>query len=329
MENCDHILQDYYYFHGIYVITCCDDLSIAERVREIFDYFGLVSVEAIYSEPQVTLEFLTKGQSLSILPDAIEIAQHYGIKAWKSEGYICLSDRNCTFQPKSYHTGLISIHPSIKDKPDELSKEFVIYSLIALLRYWDLYAIHGACVAQNEIGCLFVAKSDCGKSTMAFSLVRQGWDYLSDDSILFRSNGKDVEVFPLRKELFLDLDSARYFPEIVAHWQTYQQKTEVKQFLNVEAVYPGRVTTNCVPRILIFPEIVDEPESQLIPSSKAESLFLLIQQSLFLLELNIAPKYIEILKLLVNQTKRYRLLAGRDMKNDPSLISHFISLNLL
>jgi hypothetical protein len=331
MENFDDILHDYYYFHGIYVITCCDDLSIAERVRAIFDYFGLVSVEAVSSEPQVTLEFLTKGQLLSILPNAIEIAEHYDIQAWKSEGCICLSDSNCIFQPNpSQGAGLISIHPSVKDNPNELRKEFVIYSLITLLRYWDLYAIHAACVSQNGIGCLFVADSDCGKSTMAFSLVRQGWDYLSDDSVLFKLNEDDVEVFPLRKELFLDPDSARYFPEIVAYWQTRRSETEVKQCLKVDAVYPERITAKCIPKILIFPKTVDEPESQIIPSGRAESLFLLIQQSVLTLhEPNIAPRYIEILKRLVNQTKSYRLLAGLDMKNDPSLISNFISLNLL
>jgi hypothetical protein len=221
---------------------------------------------------------------------------------------------------------MATLRPAVGHAPRRLRKDLVLYSLLLLLRYRGLYAVHAAGVVHDNAGCLFVADSDSGKSTLAFSLVHQGWGHLSDDALLLRACGDRIEALPLRPEVCLEPEAARYFPDIVAHWRPCPLADEVKQRLNVAALYPERVLTTCLPRLLIFPRIVATPASQLQPVGKAEALWHLMRQSALLgLEPHRAPHHLEVLTRLVKQTTHYQLLAGHDLEQRPTLIAPLLT----
>jgi hypothetical protein len=314
--------QDYM-LHGVAIRVCWDDPTLAQHLWTICTYVGLQAAPSAGVEPQVTLTFVTHARGLSIPLGACRMAEHAGIHAWHVAPQMYLRAGEVVVQlDPTAGTGIGTLRPASGHAPRRLRKDLVLYSLLWLLRYRGLYAIHAAGVAHDNAGCVLVAERDSGKSTLAFSLVRQGWGHLSDDALLLRACGDGIEALSLRPEVCLDPEAARYFPDIVAHWQPCLVADEVKQRLNVTALYPERVLSACLPRLLIFPRIVAAPASQLRPVGKAEALWHLIRQSALLgLEPHLAPHHLDVLTRLVNQTTRYELLAGHDLGQRPALIA--------
>jgi hypothetical protein len=171
-----------------------------------------------------------------------------------------------------------------------------------------------------------IADSSSGKSTLALGLVQAGWHYLADDAILLRSyNNEDVEVRPLRRDLYLGPEAATLFPDTQGYWQPCLLREDTKQRLDMEALYHSQLRNTCFPDLLLFPTIVDAPKSRLIPIEKAEALYRLIQQSaLPTIDPQMAPEHLDILARLVRQTRHVRLLAGQDLAHDPRRIAQIL-----
>jgi hypothetical protein len=327
MINATPLFHRHYAFHDLYVRLGWDDPAVGKWVQTVYEYFGLVAAQTASPKPQVSLDFFTKARALSIPAEAREVARYRNLKGWQAGTQMFLCDGDATMQldPAS-GAGVGTLRPSRSHTPHATQKDLLIYSLLILLRYWGLYAMHAACVANNRVGCMFVADCDSGKSTLAFSLVRQGWAYVSDDSILLRPSGGQVEALALRRDLCLDPEAVRYFPDVVPYWRPCPLAEEVKQRLDMQALYPEQAVLSCMPRVLIFPHIVAEPTSQLRPLGKAAALLRLIRQSaLVVVEPHMAPGHLEVLKRLVNQTRSYELFAGQDLGSDPALISRLLS----
>ena len=200
----------------------------------------------------------------------------------------------------------------------------MVLALFLLLRPHGFFPLHAAALAHDGDGVLLAASSDAGKSTTAFNLVRQGWQFLSDDSVLLRVNDEAVEAIAFRRNFGLDPDAEDRFPEIAAHWST--QLTDVdKRCIAMDALFPEQSADRCTPRLLLFPELTGESESVLAPLSKADALLKLVAQSA-LVSLSPAwtPEHLAALKRLVVQGPSFRLLAGRDLMDRPERIAELI-----
>jgi hypothetical protein len=316
-----------YSVHGISVGISCNVQWISDRIHQILDHLDLVFPCVRSSEQDINLKFLARKQIYEIPSDARNVFQYNDITVWETEDQLYLSDNLSIVQFSPYSgTGVGFIHPSLHETPSELKPDLVLYSLLIVLRHFEMYAMHAAGLVQNKTGCLFIAESNSGKSTIAFSLLRQGWDYLSDDSVLLRSNGESIVALSLRRELCLDPDAVRYFPELAKHWQAYPSTDGQKRPLDVKTLYPNQIVSSCIPRVLIIPEIVSDQTSQLIQLNKAETLFSLSRQSaISQMGSHKISGHMEILKRLINQSRQYRLLMGRDLKGNPALVSHILS----
>ncbi|NNE33933.1 MAG: hypothetical protein HKN13_01770 [Rhodothermales bacterium] len=201
----------------------------------------------------------------------------------------------------------------------------ITFALLALLQRKSLYAIHGAAVCKGESnGVLFVGYSDTGKSTMTMALVRRGWEYLSDDSIFVRDAGKQVEALPFRRDFGLDPDSDHYFPELRGHEST--QMTDIDKWrVNVHQLYPSQGRERCVPRVIIFPQISDVSSSSLEDIGQAEALVLLMRQCSFIdTDKELASAQMKTLQSLVRQASVHKLVAGRDLKEDPGRVEDLL-----
>jgi hypothetical protein len=323
LHNVTDLAHQDYTLHGVCIRVCWDDAMVAQHLQTLCMYFGLRVAPTVRAEQPVTFTLLTAAGCLAIPPGALPVAEHAGVRAWRAAHLLYLSDGAVVMQlDPAAGTAMGTLRPGAENASKRVRKDLVLYSLLCLLRYRGLYALHAAGVAKDNVGVLLVADSDSGKSTLACSLVRQGWGYLSDDALLVRPCGDRLEALPLRREICLDLEAARYFPDIVAHWYPCPLAQERKQRLNVEALWPEQVLTVCQPQYLIFPRIVAAPVSQLRPVGRAEALLHLIRQSAVLgLEPHLVSSHLDILKHLVYQTSRYQLFAGQDLGRDPMRIA--------
>lgn len=195
------------------------------------------------------------------------------------------------------------------------------YSLVALLHARGVRTIHAACLVRDGHGCLIVGESDSGKSTLTMRLVEQGWGYLTDDSVLLSQGAASVEARPLRRDFCLDPEAADLFPQVVGHWEPHLADPR-KRRLRIRSLYPDRAAAWCAPRSVLFPRIVPAAESRLVPIDPKETLLGLLQHTGAPV-LSTAPdaaSHLDALTRLAAQTQGYRLLAGRDLRDEPEAI---------
>jgi len=315
-----------YAVYGLRLRVQCSDPAVDEVVSAMLVHLRLAPVKAASPDRDLLLTVRVEAHPSSVPPDAVFVIEaDRGIGVWKAGGLLYLHSEAATAQldPAS-GTCTLWLHP---DAHEGLAWQraalfdAVTLSLLILLRHRDLYMVHAAGLVHGAAGYLLVGKSYSGKSTLAFSLVRQGWGYLSDDMVLLRLEDERVEAVPLGRDIRLTSESVRLFPELNGP-QTTKPGDSDKWHVDVEALYPDQCASRCVPRVLIFPEIVSRAESQLLLLGRTEALLRLIDQTTLVSPASdLAAKQLDVLKRLVGQAPAYRLLAGHDLGRDPSLFS--------
>src|SRR5690606_19121315 len=116
----------------------------------------------------------------------------------------------------------------------------------------------------------------------------------------------------------LDVAAQRHFPELAGGDWARQVAEEEKWSVAVDRLFPGQSSEGCTPRVLVFPRIVDAPESRLVEIGRAAALHEVARQSALLtVDPDVTPRHLDVLQRLVRQTVHYRLLSGRDLIEDP------------
>jgi hypothetical protein len=304
-----------------------DDLAVGQHMQMICVYFGLEPVTTLPPEKPLTLQWCAHDSGLTIPASAVCVAEQQGLTALQDDQQLYLSDGVSTVQIDPQAGMARGSVRATRCRPVPcFRKDLLLYSLLFLLRYRDYYGLHGAAVARDGMGCLLVADSGCGKSTLALSLVCQGWSYLSDDSLLLYQHDDRIATRALRRDLCLDAEAARYFPDIMPDWVPCPLADAGKQRLDMGACYAGQMVPTCIPQVLVFPEITTDTRSRLVPVGKTEAFSRLLSQSLCVLfEPDWMPRHIEILTRLVQQASAYHLSAGRDLAREPALITSILA----
>jgi hypothetical protein len=193
-------------------------------------------------------------------------------------------------------------------------------SLYVLAHQLGFYGLHAVGLVAEKRGFLFSGRSDSGKSTTALALVRQGWDYLSDDSLLLHvKENRRVAAIGARRRFCVDPEAAALFPELASHDWPRQLNDPAKWCVDVEMVYGVRARESCEPHVLLFPEISHSDESLLAPIGSADAISRLVLQSAYSLYKHhaTAAAHFAALGCLVKQCTHRRLILGRDALTEP------------
>lgn len=87
-----------------------------------------------------------------------------------------------------------------------------------VLRARGLYHVHAAgVVAPDGRAWLLAGESGCGKSTIAYALMRAGWRVLGEDGVLLQRSDNSLIAHAWRDMLQVSIELAEYFPELRAH----------------------------------------------------------------------------------------------------------------
>jgi hypothetical protein len=131
--------------------------------------------------------------------------------------------------------------------------------------------VHCACVVKSGSGLLLGGESGAGKSTMALSLSRNGFSYLSDDCTYLSRTGTGIRAWGLPTPVKLLPDAVSYFPELVSldpvlslngEWALNVDPTEIS---NVERCL------SCAPQWLVFLERRADSPPVIKPLSSREA----------------------------------------------------------
>lgn len=307
-----------------------DASPVRPAVRDVFRHLGLHEARPQAGAPALVMAISAAGPVPGVPPEAEEALafDDAELTAYRAGEQIFLQTRQAVARLRpAGGSGRVALPPSVLDDPQALRGllfGMLSISLFVLLRPRQFYPLHAAALVRDGAGMLLVANRDGGKSTLAYSLARQGWSFLSDDSVLLHPTGAVVEAVAFRQRFTMDAEARDAFPEIATAWEPLFG-SEAKGAVSMHDLYPGQTTERCVPDVLILPEIADRPGSRLVPVSKAEAMHRVLGQSaLVTLHPDLAPQHVEAARRLVGQTRHYRLIAGRDLKNDPPRVARLL-----
>lgn len=212
----------------------------------------------------------------------------------------------------------------------------ILYAVQAALRRAGLYQFHAGCVlsgddpgaSENRTAILLVGDSGCGKSTLTATLVRSGWNFVSDDNLMLSDSAAGIEAWALRRyftfdQATLDACNLSAFKESIGG--RVPGKTEKFRFYARQA-FPGQFVANCLPGAILFPMVSREPQSRLEPLAQSDALARLIRQCPWATcDTAAAPLHLQALAKLVRQTRSYKLVAGQDIFESPASIPGLIA----
>jgi hypothetical protein len=192
-------------------------------------------------------------------------------------------------------------------------------SIVEILKYYRLYFLHAAGICINGVAYLFSGDGGCGKTTIALSLIREGFQYVSDDSLFLSSSKGEITVSPMYRHFHIDEDLSKHFLEI-SGGKALKIPEGTKVPIDVSKFFPDAFIPFMRPDIVIFPKMISNGRSVLNPLSQTESYKRLLKQTVLAAEKDISRDQLRSFENLVKQTKGFELLSGRDIYEDPKIL---------
>jgi hypothetical protein len=309
--------------HDVAVDTLFNDPAAIDPVISLFHHLGFAGCDMPGRERiAVRLTFGTRTARVRVPHTAHVSAEHDGIKAWSygDEYFFTCEGHRVRVSPSE---GWAQCElPALPGRP---RKDVLLFTFLLLLRRNGFFSLHASGVARRQDGVLFVGPCGSTKSTQAFNLVRHGWKYLGDDTILLRGGVGGVEALALRRDLCLDPALVDVIPELAKWGRSGEFAARGKRQLPMHEMFAKQLIDRAAPRLLVFPRICSTSRSKIAPMSQAEALEQLVRQSgVFALDRPAAPAHVRLLSRLVQQTVNMRLDVGRDLRDDPAAVPALI-----
>ncbi len=302
-------------------ITCDDALSSL-----LSDYFHM------FSPSQDILERTTLNYSLNIVDDLPSIPRN--ITSSIETPYVTYF-RNDEKVYTQLRDGSFIVFDSIMHRAEGFLKKTtlknpaLVYALVGSsilegLTYYGKYLIHAAALQGDGVGILVSGDGGCGKTTTTLGLVREGFQYVSDDSLFLRDDSGVISVSPLYNQINVDQDLADRFPELAMNMPvTIEEGT--KEPFDLDRLYPGSFINSLKPDVLFFPEIVSGRKSTLEPVSQIDAFTLLLNQTILSLDISAGREHLKVIEKLVKQTRAFRLWSGTDIFENPKKLVELIN----
>jgi hypothetical protein len=137
--------------------------------------------------------------------------------------------------------------------------------------------------------------------------------------------GAGIRLWPLARGFGFAPALTRWFPELANPTSTRDRNGKV--FMDIAAVYPDRHILTGFPDVLLFPRVVDQYRSQLIPLDPVERLSELIVGAgpLVATDRHHATRQLKLLNKLSADLPGYRLRAGRDLLDSGAVLGDLLT----
>lgn len=315
-----------YALHGLNLMVQCKEKASRDECELLFSSLPFEKSERLETDTHLTLAFTHSNQTAFLPPEGVDPYVINDAFIFDSGSSVIITDHFSTLCiEQGSGTGLFSIHPSFHTKTISSKYNFFMIGLIYLFSHQGLYDLHGAALSHHGTGYLFVGDSKSGKSSIAISLVRKGWNYASDDSLLLKATKNQVDVLSFRKRFYIDPSRVSKYPELDVLIAMENYTDETKCFLDLDEVYPDRFQPVISPVFLLFTKITTKQKSAIQPVSKGMAFANILKQSASIFFNRQATNVqADILKKLINQCRCYELHAGRDLYDNPCEILNIL-----
>jgi hypothetical protein len=309
-----------YIVAGQSVTFSCADVGTAEKVARHIAGWHFTSFS---DEPASAFTIHLSREAAPPMPrKPADFAVHHGE---------CYSDGNSWLLVTS--DSVLRIHPLtmrrvdvwIGPQTERSSTAFarvLFYATQAALRQCGLYELHAAAVMPptGAGGVLIIGASGSGKTTLAMRLTAAGWSNVADDLVLLREDEQAAQAFAFRR-VFAATDTTLEAcppPRIEEATRPPSDFEPLKRRLDPEVLFPGQFAASCTPRVLVFPAITGETDTETRPMAGPEALTRLLKMCPWAsYDTAVARPHLSALARLARQCVSYELLAGTDLLYDP------------
>jgi hypothetical protein len=186
------------------------------------------------------------------------------------------------------------------------------------------FPLHAAGLSLGDQGVLVPGTSGAGKSTLTVTLVRAGFEFLSDDTVFLTSDDGGILVSGFPDEIdvtegtvamFSELDHLRGLPLALGR---------DKHGFRVDEVFGVAPLASCRPAVLLFPRVEEGPSPHLEALSPAEALVELMPNVL-VTEPRATQAHMDMLGELVRTVPGYRFRPGPDVDAAAACIVSLVS----
>jgi hypothetical protein len=215
------------------------------------------------------------------------------------------------------------IRPEIQNEMTTISS-LVSSPLIETMRAVGRFYLHAAALHHKGIGYLICGDGGCGKTTSALNLVRSGFDYVSDDSLLLDNRAGVIRAYPWYQNFHLSEDICLRYDEL-DFISTVDFAEGEKISLDISRFFKGKPVKWINPDVILFPQICSRRTSVLSPLAPMDMFTRLIKQILLPSDPVLAKQQLDMLKRLVQSTCGFEVLGGKDLLEDPDKLSSLIT----
>ncbi|MGD0966225.1 MAG: hypothetical protein ABSA57_20300 [Candidatus Acidiferrales bacterium] len=218
---------------------------------------------------------------------------------------------------------------TLEAEPENLFMASHLMLTILLVEIWKrrgCYSVHAAGFSKDGKAILIPGTSGAGKSTIAITLLRSGFGYLSEDMVFLRrcSDGLGILGFP--EDVDVSDRTIGFFPELDFLRTSPQSVAWAKRPVRADEVYGVEMVREARPGAIVLPHISGKEKSVVRPIGADEALLEMVSNVL-LTEKRSCQSHLDILTELVRQTPCYRLETGRDFERIPLLFRELLSVS--
>jgi hypothetical protein len=222
--------------------------------------------------------------------------------------------------------GLIEMSVTGSDDGDPIlaTHPLLTVALLETLKRSERYPLHAACVSLNGRGVLVPGASGSGKSTLSVTLVRAGFDFLSDDTVFLASSDEGVWVWGFPDEIDVMENTVAMIPELGHLAGLPLRAGRDKHGFRVEEVFGVSPLAGCRPAALIAPKVVQGTRSELVPLSRSEAL-LELMPNILLTEPVSTQAHLDMLGTLVETVPCLTFQVGSDLDAAAACVAELLA----
>jgi len=296
------VYQYFYSVAGRLLFVETLDLRLLKLILPLLDGWQLTPISFTKRSPDIRIN-VTCGETPLELPRHLNQFEIAGGGRCYSDGvdlYLALRDSMVHLRSGTP----VTVDVALTKPPgwhDPLLATITSFAVCAALRRFGIFDLHSAGVVNpnNDKGVLIIGPSGSGKSTLTLKLGLTGWPYLSDDNLLLRMVGSEVEARGFRSFFAVRGD---------------RPNTPYKNCFEPEGVFESPRRKKITPGLLLFIRLSDEAKTRLVKLTQAETMARLIRACPWATyDTAIASANLEVLSALARQATGFNLSAGRDL----------------
>jgi hypothetical protein len=185
------------------------------------------------------------------------------------------------------------------------------------------FAIHAASASRQGRGVLVPGTSGAGKSTLSLTLVRSGFDFLSDDTVFASADPSGFTVAAFPDEVDATPNTVALLPELAYLADRPIRPGREKHAFRVEDVYGITPVAACTPVAVLSPRLEVGAPPELAPLALPEALRELTL-NLLLTEPASTQAHLDLLAGLVRSVPCYTLRTGGDFDEVAACVADLV-----